>query len=138
MKHRLLSLLLLLGVALSSEARAQNDSAQSRGADLFHDCQADIRLLDAPDATSFSNSDFEDSQFCVGYFRAFGDFIAMEHTSICVGEARLDTTIRVYVAYMDKHPKLMDDPMILGVVLALKASYPCPKSKPAPKPAPKP
>jgi hypothetical protein len=138
MKLRFLALLPLLSVAFSSQARAQNDSTQSRGADLFHDCQADIRLLDAPDAKSVSDSDFENSQFCAGYFTAFGDFIAMGHTSICVGEARLDTTIRVYVAYMDKHPKLMDDPMILGVVLALKESYPCPESKHASKPAPKP
>ena len=37
--------------------------------------------------------------------------------------------MRVYVAYMDKYPKLMDLPRSAGLELALVTAYPCPRKK---------
>jgi hypothetical protein len=65
---------------------------------------------------------------------AFNDFYSVEPSTICLGGASMGTTIRVYVAYMDKNPKLMDEWMITGVGRALRENYPCPDPKPAPKP----
>jgi hypothetical protein len=46
----------------------------------------------------------------------------------------MGTTIRVYVAYMEKNPKLIDEWMITGVLRSLMDNYPCfePKSTPNP------
>lgn len=55
------------------------------------------------------------------------------HSSICLGDASEGTMIRVYVAYMDRNPKLMDELMILGVVSSLHDSYPCHKATLSPQ-----
>jgi len=34
--------------------------------------------------------------------------------------------MRVYVAYMEAHPTVMDEPKPVGVYLALAIAYPCP------------
>ena len=126
---RFLELLLLLSIAgFGAHAQTNSGDDQHRGAVLYHDCQASIRIMDAPNADAVGSQDFVDSNFCIGYFTAFWEFNGLEGTSICRNEARLGTTIRVYLAYMEKNPKLMDDAMIVGVIGALKETYPCPAS----------
>jgi hypothetical protein len=73
--------------------------------------------------------DYHDSEFCRGYITAFGEFNDMEGTTICLGGSTIGTTARVYVAYMEKNPVYMDDMMIIGVIHALKETYPCPAPK---------
>jgi Rap1a immunity proteins len=131
MTLRFLTLLLLLGAAFGSEIHAQANSIESRGSELYHACQADIRFMDAPNANAVSNSDYVASEFCRGYFMAFNDFYNVEATTMCLDGASMGTTIRVYVAYMEKNPKLMDAWMITGVGQALRENYPCPDPKPA-------
>ncbi len=76
----------------------------------------------------------EESDFCLGYFTAFVDMNELQgHSSICLDNASEGTMIRVYVAYMDWNPKLMDVLMILGVVSALHDGYPCHKATVSPK-----
>lgn len=82
--------------------------------------------MDSPTA---SETDFRDGEFCLGYFRGFGDYNAMAGSSICLDRAHTGTVIRVYVAYMEKNPKFLDDMMIIGVIYALKDAYPCPVPK---------
>ena len=45
----------------------------------------------------------------------------------CVKEASVATMTRIYVAYMQKNPKLLDHHKSEGLVLALADAYPCPK-----------
>jgi len=52
-------------------------------------------------------------------------------TGLCIKDARVGTIIRVYVAYMQKNPKLLDDLKIFGVIEAMKDSYSC-SAKPVP------
>lgn len=83
--------------------------------------------MDSPTATE---RDASDGAFCSGYFHGFGDYNDMNSgSSICLGGASVGTSIRVYVAYMEKNPKLLDDAMIIGIVHALKDTYPCPAPK---------
>lgn len=131
---KIFSVLLLLPLVASgfsgkAQAQAGNPSTGQveQGAYLFHACQASIRVMDSPTATE---SDVSDGAFCSGYFHGFGDYNDMNTgSSICLGGASVGTSIRVYVAYMEKNPKLLDDAMIIGVIQALKDAYPCPTPK---------
>jgi len=122
---RFLGLLLFLSIGCVGAHAQNNPSDHSRGADLYHSCQAAIRILDS----NAKPEDYHDSEFCRGYMTAFGEFNDMEHTSICLGGTTIGTSARVYVAYMEKNPKYMDDTMIDGVVFAFKETYPCPAPK---------
>ena len=122
---RTLGLALLIAVV----CHAQTNSAEDihRGSYLFHSCQAAIRIMDLP-TNAGTEEDLEDSRFCQGYLSGFVDLAQLiPSSSICVGEdATAGTLFRVYVAYMEKNPKLMDASMIHGVILALRDAYPCP------------
>jgi len=115
-----------------AQAAAPNQPGLDRtesGARLFHSCQASIRSMDSP---KVSEGDLRDEGFCLGYFRGFGDYNAMNSgSSICLDNATTGTIIRVYVAFMEKNPKNLDEEMIFGAIYALKETYPCkdPKSQ---------
>jgi hypothetical protein len=108
--------------AQASTVNQQNVDQAELGTHLFHSCQASIRDMNLPTA---SESDLRDGGFCLGYFRGFGDYNAMAGSSICLDQVHTDTVIRVYVAYMEKNPKFLDDMMIIGVIYALKDAYQC-------------
>jgi len=107
-------------------ARAQQRETQPEkdtGSILFHACQASVRTMDSAPANA---SDPSFDLYCAGYFEGFSDVATLNETSLCIKNARIGTLIRVYVAYMDKNPKLLDSPKIIGVIFALKESYTCP------------
>jgi Rap1a immunity proteins len=81
------------------------------------------------DSPTPNESDMRDGGYCLGYFRGFGDLNAMVGSSVCLDRASTGTVIRVYVAYMEKNPKYLDDAMVIGVIYALKDGYPCPAQK---------
>lgn len=116
-----------LALLLSVVCHAQTNTAEAPrlGSFLYHDCQAAVRIMDAPSDTSGGVDDLQNAEFCEGYFNAFGDINELIPSSICIDDATLGTVIRVYVTYMEKNPKLMDDLMIVGVMRALKDAYPC-------------
>jgi hypothetical protein len=82
------------------------------------------------DSQTESNTDASD--YCIGYFEGFVDINQFSDSSLCLNSARIGTLIRVYVSYMEKHPKLLDDFKVSGVIYALKETYPCPVKADAP------
>jgi hypothetical protein len=94
------------------------------GIDLYHDCQAEVRIDDSP---SPSNQDITPAQSCISYISGFIDGLALGGDNfICAESATMNTAIRVYVAYMDKNPALMDQPKWAGLYQALAVTYHCP------------
>ena len=126
MKPSYAVLILSIGVCSGGLTKAQqheNQPEKDTGSMLFNACQASVRAMDGIPANA-SDSSFD--LFCAGYFEGFSDVATLNETSLCIKSARIGTLIRVYVAYMEKNPKLLDSPKIIGVVLALKESYTCP------------
>jgi len=115
-------------VCLYGTATAQQSTPpKDVGSVLFHSCQQTVRIMDTDSQESSPASDY-----CVGYFEGMGDVIQFYgSTGLCFKDARVGTIIRVYVAYMEKNPKLLDDWKIGGVIAAMKDSYSCPV-KPSP------
>lgn len=95
------------------------------GSELYKACQAFERTVEPK--RKVSSDDIADSQYCLGYIDAFGDSFPREASGICTDEhVTIGTLIRVYLAYMDKNPKLLDANRESGLALALADAYPCP------------
>jgi hypothetical protein len=93
------------------------------GATLFASCKAAIRLQD--DFDRATGNDARLAAACSSYLMGMaetGDITKM----FCMGTVTPATLIRVYVAYMEKNPTLLDQPRRNGAALALADSYPCP------------
>ncbi len=64
---------------------------------------------------------------CVGYIQGFVQAIELfGPRAICTERASWGTMARIFVAYMDAHPKLMDQHKALDLREALIETYPCP------------
>jgi hypothetical protein len=123
MKLKLVGLLVLLSLQLldmGSLSSAQTKS-EDTSYDLYHACQDAVRYVDAPNSDRPGRTDY-----CFGYFEGYTNVLSANSSSLCIGQARIGTLIRVYLAYMDKNPKLLDDPKLISVTYALKESYSCP------------
>ena len=94
------------------------------GARLYRACQASIRMADA--GAQASLVDAARGNLCVGYLSGYQDALdAAKARGLCVPNVTTEAIIRVYVAYMDKHPKLLESDMATGVHGALFEAYPC-------------
>lgn len=101
----------------------ENHTEKDTGSSLFHACQSSVRAMDGVHADP-SDSSFD--LYCAGYFEGFSDVVTLNESSLCIKNARIGTLIRVYIAYMEKNPRYLDSPKIIGVIFALKESYACP------------
>jgi hypothetical protein len=99
----------------------QLPSDQGSGSGLYADCKAYLAIADNPKTSSANDLQ---AGVCIGYISGFSD--STNGNNVCVSDATMGTIVRVYVAYMDKNPKLFDAPRAVGVGLALKDAYPCP------------
>ncbi len=93
---------------------------------LYSDCQVVIRISETGSADS---SILMKAQHCVSYIDGFVNGLRMRPGLACVADAQLPTLARVYVAYVDQHPKLLDGATWPALLLALEESYPCPVKK---------
>jgi len=93
------------------------------GSGLYAACKAWVAFIDK---TAQERNPSEE-MFCIGYVSGFSDSATGEH--FCASDATMGTIVRVYLAYMDKNPKMFDLPRGIGLELALRESYPCPVKK---------
>ena len=104
-------------------AMIQSDKPDT-GAKLYDSCRASVRLLETDNP---SDDDNQASQYCSGYLHGVTEALAVANVKpFCIPDnATYGTAIRLYVEYMAKNPKNMDDIPIVGLILSLKNSYPC-------------
>jgi hypothetical protein len=106
---------------LMSAMFAQNSpNLNSRGSALFAHCQEAVRIFDNVRA----GGDLQSATECTAYIDGFTD---SGNSLICTGDASVSTMTRIYVAYMQKNPKLLDQPKSLGLLESLMDAYPCRK-----------
>ena len=95
-----------------------------KGSWLYAACKGAQRYSDAPrghepeeDSSNFDNC----TSYIAGYIESDNGI------SSCPPDgASLGTMFRLYLAYMDKHPKLLDAYRISGIRSAMREAYPCP------------
>ena len=123
----LVSLPIILAACCAIQAHGQSASRsrpEERGSWLYHACQAEVQV--ANDTADAPNGGVRLAESCMSYIRGFMDGFRYSSVSVfCVQDASLGTTIRVYVAHMERYPKLMDENRSVGFVSAMAANYPC-------------
>jgi hypothetical protein len=97
-----------------------------RGSALYRQCQASVKAIDEPDSPMYV---FASAALCSGYIDGFADGLEMGGHGVCLAGASLGTLARVYVAYMQKNPKMMDVEKSVGLLNALLDNYPCRSKK---------
>lgn len=127
-----------VGIALAAlSVGASGQSANSgpnlsTGNSLYQQCRATIRVLDA--GGHVPDSDYVDGMECTGYIEGFldGYYLGVPSNSqvFCIPDKTTSFGVfaRLYVQYMDKYPKLLDEEKSEGLVGMLIANYPCPKT----------
>ena len=116
---QMLTLPLLFVLQASTPIHAGDD-----GATLYQTCLAAVRAFDNP--ASPSQADIKDSHSCYAYIQGFVDGSNIDGPAFCPEGGTLGTSIRVYVTYMQKNPKLFDQYKAEGVFRAFREAYPCP------------
>ena len=104
-------------------ALMQSSALGDRGSDLFNNCQAAIREVDSP--TGGVDADLQPGQRCSDYISGLADGMSQAH-SACFGETTKVSLVRVYVAFMQVHPKYMEEYQANGFYPAMLQTYPCP------------
>ena len=96
----------------------------TKGSHLFGACQTAVRMSNDP-TTSQAKTELPSRTYCFGYLGGYTDGLNRLDKSVCLDGASLNTIAQAYVTYMQRCPKLMDEPRYLGALLALKSSFPC-------------
>jgi len=92
------------------------------GTRLYHSCQEAKRMGDG--ANTVKNDRIAE---CLAYIGGYVDGSNLSEVKLfCVGNASMGTTIAVYLAFMDRNPKFLDNNRATGLLLALAETYPCP------------
>lgn len=134
MKNKIV-LIAMMFSALTLVASGQGASAVPRlstGNSLYQQCRATILLMD--NRSQASDSDYIDNAECIAYISGFMDGYYLgapaKNQVFCIPDntASFGVLARLYVQYMDKYPKLLDEDRQEGLVGMLIANYPCPKA----------
>ena len=112
------ALLLVLAV----QAPADPDFRQ--GTWLFSACKGAVRWMDAAEGSKPEN-DLSNFNNCSSYIYGFFDAEQLFNNCTIPEGVTMETFIRVYVLYMEQHPKLLDDNRYLGLQKALLNTYAC-------------
>ena len=96
----------------------------NKGSALFRACQANIRGMDAAPGTDVADNALANE--CLDYIAGFTDAATLVENIYCANQVSMGTMTRVYVLFIQEHPKLLDTYRGIGLMLALKANYPCP------------
>ena len=102
---------------------AQSTSSVSLGSTLYRNCKAEIR---SSESSTPNREDDELGMECLNYIAGFTDALAVAHQMCPSENTSRGTVVRLYVAYMDRYPKLLDDDRGIGVWGTLADAYPCP------------
>ena len=92
------------------------------GASLFANCQASVRASN--DVDHATEKDIDKAFKCMEYVAGYVDGLRLSK-SVCPGDAHNDTMERVYVLFMEKHPKFLDEHRSRGLYAALAEASPC-------------
>lgn len=124
----------MLPILLAAALMQSPDLTPSqRGSDLYQSCKTGIALMDSPSGATATTDELLAGTKCQQYISGFLEGNMYGGSTICADTATLGTLMRVYVAYMDANPKVMDEPKSVGVYLALAIAYPCPVKAATPK-----
>jgi len=120
------AVLVVLVLTLPTRASSQGLSYRAGfGSELVYQCKAYERDTSSPNGSQ-----------CFGYIDGFLDGVSSQASprnqvdmtkAYCFTDTSVDTLIRVYLAFMEKNPKYLDEAKGKSLRSALHDAYPCHK-----------
>jgi hypothetical protein len=113
----------LLALAFLQTAQAARQPAAASSLFLTHACQISVQLHEA--RTPAPNE--EAMRFdiaCVSYIQGFADAAALTQ-GLCVKNVRVGTLAKEYIAYMERHPELLNQDRALSLAASVRENHPC-------------
>ena len=94
-----------------------------KGSQLYAQCK---KYVSVTEQGSVNSQVAFDGGSCAGYISAMSDTLMTNH-AFCPTNTTNGTLVRVYIAYIDKNPKMLDESRGNGVVAAFEDAFPCAK-----------
>lgn len=98
---------------------------QAPGSELQRQCHLYVKLLDGERLTD--PEEMYDAGQCFGFIGGIAQGLNTLKVSCPPRAATLNTMVRVYLTYVEGHPKVLDFDRSSGAYGAFKQAYPCPK-----------
>ena len=94
------------------------------GTELYQQCKNWVALNDSTRSLTIEQS-YQAGQ-CAGYIDGLTAGLLTQRVTCPPSSVTIGTVIRVYIVYVDAHPKVLDFAASSGVYGAMKDAYPCP------------
>lgn len=99
------------------------EQSYTKGSELSSQCKNWVALVDK--TRTLTEDEIYQAGECEGYVNGLMSGLVSMRVG-CPGKGTLGTLIRVYLAYVDGHPKVLDMAASAGLFGAVKEAYPCP------------
>ena len=96
----------------------------TKGSDLYSQCKNWVALVDK--TRGLTDDETYQAGECNGYVDGMTSGLTSMRIACPPPTATIGTLIRVYLVYVDAHPKVLDFGASAGMYGALKEAYPCP------------
>ena len=114
----------ILALALFPAPQAVEQPDPSKNSFLVYACQTTIRIQEAY-ATAPSDEAMRLELTCLGYIQGFADSAALTQ-GLCVKGVSVGTLTKEYLAYMERHPQMLNQHKALGLAASIREAHPCP------------
>jgi len=111
-------------ISLAQQTQKEVLQDSEKGASLYTSCMEGVRMLDHPAAKDL---DLFGAGSCVAYVAAFRDALSItDKKNVCDDHSlSVGTVVRLYIAYMAAHPRLMDEYKSVGLYVVFRNEFPC-------------
>src|ERR1700722_13206013 len=108
----------ILALALFPAPQAVGKPNPAKNSFLVYACQATVRLQEAH-APAPNDEATRLEIACVTYIQGFTDSAALTQ-GLCVKGVSIGTLTKEYLAYMERHPQMLDQHKALGLAASIK------------------
>ena len=114
----------ILALALFAAPQAAGQPNPAKNSFLVYACQATVRLQEAH-APAPNDETTRLEIACLTYIQGFADSAALTQ-GLCVKGVSIRTLTQEYLAYMERHPQMLDQHKALGLATSIREAHPCP------------
>ena len=114
----------ILVLALFSAPQTVGQPNPAKNSFLVHACQATVQLQEVH-APAPNDEVMRLELTCLGYIQGFADSAALTQ-GLCIKGVSVGMLTKEYLAYMERHPQMLDQHRALGLAASIREAHPCP------------
>ena len=113
----------VLALAISPALQAGAQPNPTKNSFLVYACQTTVRLQESH--VPSPNDEATRLQIaCVTYVQGFADSAALTQ-GLCVKGVSIGALTKEYLAFMERHPEMLDQHKALGLAASIREAHPC-------------